>query len=131
MLVKCINSFRQQISKGNDYLVIEILVKRPQNIISYRVIDNEGFPAIYDSENFEIISNSIDDFAISVYQNEIVLSHKLILNSKANEKNVEGFWGLFIEDDKETREILQKVVCSMANTEGIELPEILKNQFCE
>jgi hypothetical protein len=125
MLVKCINSFRQQISEGDVYIVIEVLVKRTKNIISYRVIDNEGFPAIYDSKNFEIISNNIDDFAISVCQDKIVLSHKLILNSEVNEKNVEGFWGLFIEDDIETREILKNVVCSMANIEGIESPKIL------
>ena len=56
MLVRCEKSFRHQISEGNIYLVIEILIKRANSKISYRIIDNDGIPAIYDSENFEIVS---------------------------------------------------------------------------
>lgn len=124
MLVKCVNSFRHQIIEGDVYLVVEILVRRSNDIVSYRVIDAEGFPSIYDSNHFEIVTNNIDNFAVSVCEEQIIISHKSILNSKINKRNVEGFWGAYIEDDVESKEILKNVVCSIATIEGIDFPLI-------
>lgn len=47
MLIRCEKAFRHQISKGHIYLVIEILIKRVNSKISYRIIDNDGIPAIF------------------------------------------------------------------------------------
>lgn len=110
MLVRCIESFRQQIKAGNLYLVIEILIKRTSNSVSYRVIDDEGYPAIYDAEKFVIVSDSINNFAISWKQDHIVFSPVRILHSELNEKCIEGFWGLYIEDDPEAKALLEEVV---------------------
>lgn len=125
MLVRCKESFRQQIKEGSIYLVIEILVNRTRNLISYRLIDSEGYPAIYDAEKFVIVSDCINNFAISVNQNSIVLSPAQILDSELNEKSAEGFWGLFIEDDSDTREILKKVVRNLALDENMAPPMLM------
>lgn len=124
MLVQCKETFRQQIKEGSIYLVIEILIKRNNNSVSYRVVDSEGYPAIYDAEKFVIISNCINKFALSLTSDCIILSPKQILDSELNEKNIEGFWGLFIEDNLEAREILKVVVSELALDENV-LPPLL------
>ena len=72
--------------------------------ISYRIIDNDGIPAIYDSENFEIISSilgpdSFDDASkesikcsICLYEsvcssNEAPQTHSLFFNNFSQKKN--------------------------------------------
>lgn len=105
MLAKCIESFRNQIKAGNTYLVIEISIKLTSNSVGFRIIDEEGYPAIYEADKFQIVSNRINDFAIVINENYIILSHNFILNSELNKKNIEGFWGLFVEDDAKAKKI--------------------------
>lgn len=119
MLVKCINSFRNQIRVESIYLVLEVLIKRTNNMISYRIIDEDGYPAIYDADNFIIVSNNMNHFSIFLNNKMLILSHTLILNSELNKKHIEGFWGLFIEDDTEARTLLQKVIDNLALEENI------------
>lgn len=125
MLVKCIKSFRNQIIEGAVYLVVEIIINNSTSTISYRIIDNDRYPSIYEAEKFAIVSNDLDGFAISFNNGNITLSPKLILDSKLNEKNVEGFWGLYIEDDVEAKQILQEVVCTLAENENITVPKLI------
>lgn len=125
MIVRCKESFRQQIKEGSTYLVIEILITRTNNSISYRLIDSEGYPAIYDAEKFVIVSNDINSFAFSFNQEIIVFSPTQILNSELKEKNAEGFWGSFIEDDPESRKLLKKVVIDLAREENITPPTLI------
>ena len=124
MLIKCIKSFRNQLKVGNVYLVVEISIKAANNSVGIRVIDDEGYPAIYEADRFEIVSNRIDDFAILINEDHIVLSHNLILNSELNEKSIEGFWGLFIEDDLKAKQILCEVVSNLAMNENITMPTL-------
>lgn len=124
MLIKCIKSFRNQLKVGNVYLVVEISIKAANNSVGFRVIDDEGYPAIYEADRFEIVSNRIDDFAILINEDHIVLSHNLILNSELNEKSIEGFWGLFIEDDLKAKQILCEVVSNLAMNENITMPTL-------
>ena len=124
MLVQCKETFGQQIIEGTIYLVIEILVQRNPYSVSYRVVDSEGYPAIYDAEKFEIISNRINQFALSLTQNHMAVSPKRIVDSELNKKDIEGFWGLFIEDDLEAIELLKEVISELAADENIEPPQL-------
>ena len=110
MLVKCSKPFRHQLSENNVYLVIEILTKFSNKSVSYRLIDNEGYPSIYDADRFEVVSNKIDNFAVLLNDDGIILSHELIVNSELNIKSIDGFWGLFIEDDIDAKQILKEVI---------------------
>ena len=125
MIVKCKSSFRHQITEGDNYLVIEVLIRRTTNRISYRIIDNEGYPAIYEADKFEVISNKLIDFAIKFDDEIIILSHTLILNSELNKMNIEGFWGLFSEDNEETKIILKRVLTDLSSSENIKSPMII------
>lgn len=125
MLVQSKETFRHQIKEGDVYLVIEILIKCNNNSVSYRIIDNEGYPGIYKAEQFVIISNSINKFALSLKPDCIIFSPKQILDSELNEKNIEGFWGLFIEEDLKAKEIFKKVVLELALDEDVTLPQIM------
>lgn len=125
MLVRCEKAFRHQISEGHIYLVIEILIKRPNSKISYRIIDNDGVPAIYDSENFEIVSEGVNGLCISTNAIEISFSHKKIIDSKLQDENIDGFWGAFIENDIKAKEILQQVIEDLATYEEIDIPRLV------
>lgn len=61
MVVKCEKSFRHQISEGMNYRVLENIIKRDSNAISYRIIDNDGIPAIYESTLFCVVSNHMNN----------------------------------------------------------------------
>lgn len=122
MVVKCIESFRHQIKKEEKYLVIEILVTN--NLISYRIIDEEGYPAIYDAGKFEIVSNHLSDYSISIMKNSLVISPQEIMNSDLNAKSIDGFWGIFIEDNQEAKAILKKIVIDLSKTENIQLASL-------
>lgn len=115
MLVKACKNFRNQISINNVYLVIEIIVNISRKHISFRVIDDEDYPAIYDAENFIIVFNHINHFSILIRENSVTCSHEFIVNSKLNEKHIDGFWGLYIEDDVEAITILDKVIEDLKN----------------
>lgn len=125
MLIQCKKNFRQQIKEGEIYLVIEILIKRNSNSVSYRLIDREGYPAIYDAKNFEIVSNRLNNFALLLTSDIIIFSPKQIIDSELNKKNIDGFWGLFIEDDPEARNILNKVILDLASDENVIPPQLL------
>ena len=125
MLIKCKESFRHQITKGDIYLVIEMIIRLSNNSIFYRVIDNEGYPAIYEFEKFEIVSNEYKNSAVLLNDTKFILSHKDILNSSLNEKNIEGFWGCFIEDDVEAIKVVNNIVKELSLQENIEAPQII------
>lgn len=124
MLIQCKEKFRQQIKEGEIYLVIEILIKRNSNSVSYRLIDREGYPGIYDAKKFEIVSNRLNNFALLLTSDIIVFSPKQIIDSELNKKNIDGFWGLFIEDAPEARNILNKVILDLASDENV-IPPLL------
>lgn len=86
MLIQCKEKFRQQIKEGEIYLVIEILIKRNSNSVSYRLIDREGYPGIYDAKKFEIVSNRLNNFALLLTSDIIVFSPKQIIDSELNKK---------------------------------------------
>lgn len=125
MLVRCEKTFRHQISEGNIYLVIEIIIKRANSKISYRIIDNDGIPAIYDSENFEIVSESVNGMCILTNAIQISFTHKSIIDSKLQDENIEGFWGAYIENNITAKEILQLVVENLATYENVDIPKLV------
>lgn len=118
MLIKCTKNFRNQISTGRIYLVIEVIIGC-NNSVRYRIIDDDGCPAIYNSDSFEIISNSVSGFGLRMGEMSTVLSHKLILDSSLNAEHMEGFWGLFFDDDPQAAELLEDVIASLAAQEGV------------
>lgn len=105
MVVKCISSFRHQVIAGKIYLVVEILVKRYNAKISYRIIDEEGYPAIYDEELFDIVSNSLHDYSVISTQESLILSPAQIVNSELNKK----MWRDFGESLSKT--IRKRMIC--------------------
>lgn len=62
MIVECAETFRSQITKGECYLVIEVLIDMDRNSLLYRIIDNDGCPAIYEAEKFDVISGNMNRF---------------------------------------------------------------------
>ena len=123
MLVKCKKAFRHQTTENNTYLVMEVSIQLSYNSKFYRIIDNEGYPALYKAENFEIVSNEYNNCAVLLNDSSFVLSHKDIINSSLNNKNINGFWGCFIEDDVEAIKIVNNVVKELSLQEQIEVPE--------
>lgn len=122
MLVKCKKSFRHQLKEGNIYLVVEIIIKRKSNTIRYRLIDNEGYPAIYEADMFEVQTNVLKDYAITINQESILISPIQIANSELNREDINGFWGLFVEDNLEAKKILMESVENLALSENIITP---------
>ena len=110
MIVKCNKAFRHQTSEGRMYKVIEVMIKKNSNAVSYRIIDNEGIPSIYDASDFSVIVNDMRDAAILIDDFQIVMSHRHIINSELNKKHTEGFWGAYFDDDYEAKRILQEVL---------------------
>ena len=117
MLVRCINAIRNQILQDKVYLVIEIYIKRSNNSISYRIIDSEGYPAIYESSNFVITSNKISNFSLVIKDTSIVFTPESLYSSKLNEHHLEGFWGMFIDDNSEAKKLLREVVAELSEQE--------------
>ncbi|MCI9525238.1 MAG: hypothetical protein HFF01_09485 [Erysipelotrichaceae bacterium] len=124
MLVRCKETFGHQITEGNVYLVIEVTIRLFNSSILVRIVDNEGYPAIYDFEQFEIVSNEYINGAILLDEEVCKLSHKDILNSSLNMKHIEGFWGCFIDDDVEAVKILNNVVKELSVYDHIKTPKI-------
>ena len=122
MLVKCKKSFRHQLKEGNIYLVVEIIIKRKSNTIRYRLIDNEGYTAIYEADMFEVQTNVLKDYAITINQESILISPIQIANSELNREDINGFWGLFVEDNLEAKKILMESVENLALSENIITP---------
>lgn len=117
LLVRCINAIRNQILQDKVYLVIEIYIKRSNNSISYRIIDSEGYPAIYESSNFVITSNKISNFSLVIKDTSIVFTPESLYSSKLNEHHLEGFWGMFIDDNSEAKKLLREVVAELSEQE--------------
>lgn len=125
MQVKCIESFTHQITLGKVYLVIEISIRLSTKTTYFRVIDNEGYPAIYESNKFLVLTNEYMNAALQFKNDVITISHKNIANSSLNKKNVDGFWGCFIEDDIESIKILENVIAEIAELENVDIPELI------
>ena len=117
LLVRCINAIRNQILQDKVYLVIEIYIMRSNNSISYRIIDSEGYPAIYESSNFVITSNKISNFSLVIKDTSIVFTPESLYSSKLNEHHLEGFWGMFIDDNSEAKKLLREVVAELSEQE--------------
>ena len=118
MLVKCKKAFRYR-----TYLVIEVIIRFSDNSKFYRIIDNQGYPALYKAENFEIVSNEYNNCAVLLNDRRFVLSHKDIINSTLNNKNINGFWGCFMANDVEAIKIVNNVVKELSLQEHFEVPE--------
>ena len=117
IVVKCIAPFRDQILKGNRYLALEMMIHLSRGKAFYRVIDEQGCPAIYDADLFEIESDSLNGFCIQNSQDSIVLSHKAILDPAFKEKDVDGFWGLYFNRDSAAFNLLKEVVDDFVSKE--------------
>ena len=118
MLVKCKKAFRYR-----TYLVIEVIIRFSDNSKFYRIIDDDGYPALYGAKKFKIVSNEYNNCAVLFNHKSFVLSHKDIINSTLNNKNINGFWGCFIEDDVEAIKIVNNVVKELSLQEHFEVPE--------
>lgn len=127
MLIKCTCSCGEQLSTGQTYLVIEVYANFLTKVVSYRIIDNDGVPAIYPSRYFEIISNAVDGFGLSVKEDVLLLSPVAIISSKLNEENIDGFWGCYYEDSRkwvQAKETLQLALAEISAKENLDLLHI-------
>jgi hypothetical protein len=125
MLVKCSNPFSHQTTEGKTYLVIEVIIVR--NKVDYRIVDNQGCPAIYDSNDFEIVSRSLDGYCLleKINNQAIIITHKLILDSKLNMDHIEGFWGVYFDSTiNEGKDILENVIKDLSFREKIPAPAL-------
>lgn len=126
MLVKCSKSFRHQTTEGNIYLVIEILINIIQKRLSYRIIDNEGSPVIYESNDFEVFSRNLDGYCLTVeIDYGVRITHKLILDSKLNVGHIDGFWGIYFNSaNNEGKDLLENVIKDLSYREKIPAPAL-------
>lgn len=123
MLIQCIQSIGQQITKESVYLVIEVYVnaKRPEDIVHYRVIDDDGYPAIYSAKYFEVVSNKTDGLSLTIKEDGIVLAPETILLSPLNKKSINGFWDCYFESPQDwscAKQTLEEVVSQLSEIEG-------------
>lgn len=122
MLVKCIKSFNEQISADTIYLVLEVYISRSKPSIDYRVLDNDGCPAIYEAKNFEVVSDRLDGFGFVVKEDFFVLSPEILIQSDLNEKNIDGFWGCYFEDSSTLNDAvktLKKAILQVSQNEDM------------
>jgi hypothetical protein len=95
------------------------------NKVSYRIVDNEGCPAIYESNDFEIVSGSLDGYYLTekIYTKEI--THRLILDSKFNMEHIDGFWGVYFDSvNNEGKDLLESVIKDLSSREKIPIPTL-------
>jgi hypothetical protein len=127
MLVKCSTSFRHQTTEGEIYLVIEVIIISTRNEVSYRVIDNEGCPAIYESNDFEMVSGNLDGYCLMGKNNSkiMIITPKLIFDSKLNMEHIDGFWGVYFDStSNEGKCLLENVIKDLSFREKIPAPSL-------
>lgn len=125
MIVKCIRPYRTQVSEKHIYLVIEVFANVYSKKYSFRIIDNDGCPAIYNADLFEIVSSKIINSSIIIDANSLVVSHDLIVNTSLNQKHMEGFWGCYFDGIQEAKCLLETVVEDISKCENIVKPQIV------
>ncbi|MBC2003290.1 hypothetical protein HCA78_05870 [Listeria booriae] len=123
ILVKCIKSFGEQIKENEIYLVLEIYCNLENQSINYRIIDSDGYPALYREADFVIVSGKVDNMIFAKRGRSGIISHDSIQGFYLNKNHVDGFWGLYFDEvSSELEDILQEVVIELANSENIEPP---------
>ena len=70
----------------------------------------------------EVQTNLLKDYAITINQESILISPIQIANSELNREDINGFWGLFVEDNLEAKKILMESVENLALSENIITP---------
>lgn len=130
MLVKCTRSLHEQLSAGKVYLVLEVYTHLDRKTIDYRLLDNNGCPAIYSADYFEIESDRVSCFSLLVKETYLVLWPEIIAKSPLNAENIDGFWGCYFEDYQkwgQAKETLERAVQALAAQEDagtFQLPPI-------
>jgi hypothetical protein len=114
---------------GEIYLVIEITIDSSAAPVTYRIM-NDGYPVIYPSYCFEIVSGSLDGLGIEeiIDGSHIAINHNLILDSKLSTDYGGGFWEVYFGEDKEKEKkainILKNVIKDLSSREKIPEPPL-------
>ena len=129
MTVKCTKKYKNNAKKdyitiGKEYYVIEIIYTRNTDNgdykINYRIMDNNGVPAMYKVEFFEIIDSGLSDMVMCKKAYGYVITHKIIADSSLEREDVNGFWGVYFETENIiAKRILEEVIhksCKNDNT---------------
>ena len=127
MLVMCKKPFPEQTVTvvGDTYLVLEVYIYFNSSPAHYRIIDAHGGLGIYDADSFEIVSDKLTDFVISMDDRRVTLSHKLIAHSELNKMHVDGFWGIYFEyNNLEAKKLVKEVANILASSENVIPPTI-------
>jgi len=119
-------SSSKQLTKGKIYLVIELYLDFESSKTSYRVLNNEGAPTIYDADGFEIVSGNLDGYYwVQDRDNYITITHKLIFEAGKN-----TFWEVYFDDPTdEERTLLGNVVKDLSFREGIPTPTLERREY--
>ena len=120
-------SFSEQLVKEKVYLVIEAYfdfrLNKSSEVLgaSYRIVDEEGTPAIYDADGFEIVSGNLDGYYfLQDSDDHITITHKLIF-----EAGINTFWEVYFEKPTDNeRALLDNVVKDLSSREGIPAPKL-------
>lgn len=137
MIVRCIKKWHldqseKQITVGKIYLVLEVTLVQKQNkndalfhMMSYRILNNNGVPGIYNAECFEVLSDKLDHMVILMPSASVIqITHKAFTDPIYEQKNANGFWGyLFESNSKQAIDVLQNAVIEL-NGDHIAIPEI-------
>ena len=88
MIVKCISNIGKSkyisktITVGKEYLVLEInFSQMHEEFMTYRIINNEGRPVVYDASCFTVISNELKDMVVDSQKEWCTITPKLIFES--------------------------------------------------
>ena len=123
-------SFSEQLVKEKVYLVIEAYfdfrLNKSSEVLgaSYRIVDEEGTPAIYDANGFEIVSGNLDGYYfLQDSDDHITITHKLIFEAGTN-----TFWEVYFDNPtSKERTLLENVVKDLSFREGIPAPTLEHN----
>ena len=93
--------------------------------ISYRLINNDGRPTIYNASCFTVVSNDLRDMVFDYYGDFCIITHKRFFDTAIGKDNVNGFWAhLFETDDLEALKLVESVAHDINFDQRIILPEI-------
>ena len=132
MIVKCISNIGKlkytsdTITVGKEYLVLEInFSKMHEEFISYRLINDDGRPVIYDASCFTVVSNELKDMVVDYQKEWCTITPKRIFESTVGKDNINGFWAhLFETDDLEAIRLVESVASELNSEQGVALPRI-------
>ena len=128
MTIKCIKACGDDAGKeyttvGREYAVIEIICTKNKSQdgwrIHYRIIDDDGIPAMYKVEYFEILNNDLANMVMCEKAYGYVITHRLIADSSLEKENLNGFWGVYFETENIiAKRILEEVLHEILQEEG-------------